>query len=147
MLIASVALVGLFIATYLMLYKLGRIGTLSCSIGSCETVNASRYATLAGFPVAMWGVGFYVATLAVSLLGTAEKFETNRTISWTLVAMSGWGVLFSSWLTYLELAVIHAICQWCVVSAILVVVIFLLSLSDLRERATDELAGTDGVME
>jgi hypothetical protein len=48
-------------------------------------------------------------------------------------------VLFSVWLTYLELFVIHAICQWCVVSAILVTVLFVISVLDLREvRALDD---------
>jgi len=46
------------------------------------------------------------------------------------VLLSGFGVAFSGWLTYLELFVIHAICQWCVVSAVLVLAIFLVSLWD-----------------
>jgi len=49
-------------------------------------------------------------------------------------------VLFSAWLTYLELGVIHAICIWCVTSAVIVTLILLTSIADLREvRAT---AGT-----
>jgi len=42
-------------------------------------------------------------------------------------------VLFSAWLTYLELGVIHAICIWCVTSAVIVTLIFLVSVADLRE--------------
>jgi uncharacterized membrane protein len=49
--------------------------------------------------------------------------------------MSGFGVLFSAWLTYLELFVIRAICQWCVVSAVIVVAIFVVSLWDYASRA------------
>jgi len=132
MVIAVVALVGLFIATYLWLYKLGVVGQLSCSIGSCETVNTSKWATLAGQPVAFWGVCFYVGMFTVAVLGTFEKFESDRRIGVALAAMSGAGVLFSAWLTYLELAVIHAICMYCVISAILVVLMFALSVADLR---------------
>jgi uncharacterized membrane protein len=135
MLVALLALTGLFVALYLTLYKMGIIGQLSCSIGSCETVNTSRWATLAGLPVAAWGLGFYVATLAVALAGTDERYEDNRTVSLVLAAMSGWGVIFSAWLTYLELFVIHAICMWCVVSAIIVTLIFVVSVLDLREHA------------
>ena len=58
MLAALVALAGLFVATYLTLYKLGVVGTLSCSVGSCETVQLSRWAMLLGLPVAAWGVGY-----------------------------------------------------------------------------------------
>ena len=135
MLVALLALTGLFVALYLTLYKMGIIGSLSCSIGSCETVNTSRWATLGGLPVAAWGLGFYIATLAVAVAGTDEGFEDNRTVSVILAAMSGWGVAFSAWLTYLELFVIHAICMWCVVSAIIVTLIFIVSLLDLREHA------------
>ena len=134
MVIAALALVGLFVATYLGLYKLGIVGQLSCAVGSCEVVNTSKWAMLFGQPVAFWGVGFYVATLALALVGTAERFELDRRVSVAMVALSGFGVLFSGWLTYLELAVIHAICMYCVISACLVVVIFLLAVLDLRAR-------------
>jgi uncharacterized membrane protein len=134
MLVALLALTGLFVALYLTLYKMGIIGHLSCSVGSCETVNTSRWATFLGLPVAAWGLGFYVATLGVAMAGTSERYEDSRTISLALVAMSGWGVVFSAWLTYLELFVINAICMWCIVSAIIVTMIFLVSVLDLREH-------------
>ena len=50
-----------------------------------------------------------------------------------IVAEAAVGVLFSAWLTYLELAVIHAICIWCVTSAAIVAAILLVSVADLRE--------------
>ena len=132
MAIAALALVGLFVATYLALYKIGVIGHLSCGIGSCETVNTSKWAVLLGQPVAFWGVAFYVAMFAVAVFGTMEKFERDRRIAVALAVMSGWGVLFSGWLTYLELYVIHAICMYCVISAVVVVVLFALSLMELK---------------
>jgi len=132
MVIAALALVGLFVATYLWLFKLGIVGQLSCAVGSCEVVNTSKWAMLLGQPVAFWGVGFYVATLALALVGTSERFEHDRRVALAMVALSGVGVLFSGWLTYLELAVIHAICMYCVISACLVVVIFALAVLDLR---------------
>lgn len=137
MAIAAVALVGVFVALYLTLYKLGAIGELTCSVGSCETVQLSRWATFLGLPVAAWGVGFYLATLAVSLIGLQERWADSERLSLALVLMSGWGVLFSSWLTWLELFVIDAICMWCVVSAVLVLVIFVLALMDWRELRRD----------
>ena len=133
MAIATVALVGLFVAVYLTLYKLGAIGELTCTVGSCETVQTSRWATFLGLPVAAWGVGFYLATLVVAFLGLQDRHADSPTLSLVLVAMSGWGVLFSGWLTWLELFVIDAICMWCVISAILVAIIFVLSVLDWRE--------------
>ena len=132
MTIAMLSLVGILIALYLTLYKLGVIGGLTCTVGSCETVNTSRWATFLGLPVAAWGVGAYVALFALSLAGTADRYAGSQTISVLLVAISAWSVLFSAWLTYLELFVIHAICIWCVASAVLLVAIFAVSLLDLR---------------
>ena len=134
MIIAALALCGLGVATYLALYKLGYIGTLACGAGGCETVQLSRWATLLGLPVAVWGVGFYVALFAVALLGTTERFVDEPWVSHALLALTGWGVVFSAWLTYLELYVINAICIFCVVSAILVTVIFLVSVLEWRAR-------------
>ncbi len=134
MIVAALALAGIFIGIYLTLFKLGIIGELSCSVGSCETVNTSRWAVFLGFPVAAWGVFFYVAVFVLALVGTTALFEESPVISWLLAGWSTVGVLFSGWLTYLELAVIHAICIWCVISAILVTAIFVLSVADLREK-------------
>ncbi len=133
MVVALLALVGLFVALYLTMYKTGMIGTITCSIGSCETVNTSRWSLLLGLPVAAWGLGFYVAALAVAIASLQDRWVDERSPSVVLVALSGWGVLFSAWLTYLELFVIHAICMWCVISAIIVTLIFITSVLDLRE--------------
>ncbi|MGH7695402.1 MAG: vitamin K epoxide reductase family protein [Gemmatimonadaceae bacterium] len=132
--VALLALLGLLIAIYLTLYKTGAIAELACSVGSCETVQMSRWATFLGLPVAAWGVAFYVVLLALSLAGLQGSLADSRVVSVGLVALTGWGVTFSAWLTYLELFVIHAICQWCVVSAILVTIAFVIAWLDLRER-------------
>jgi uncharacterized membrane protein len=133
MIVAALALAGIFISIYLTLYKVGVIGELSCSIGSCETVNTSRWSVLLGLPVAAWGLFFYIDVFVVALVGTMPRFENERVISIVLAAEAAIGVLFSAWLTYLELAVIHAICIWCVTSAVIVVLIFLVSVADWRE--------------
>ena len=133
-LVALLALLGLLIAIYLTLYKTGVIAELACTSGSCETVQMSRWATFLGLPVAAWGIVFYVALLGVALSGLQGSLADSRAVSVVLVAVTGWGVLFSAWLTYLELFVIHAICQWCVVSAILVTIAFLIAWLDLRDH-------------
>ena len=132
MVVALLALVGGFVALYLTLYKVGVIGELACTIGSCETVNTSRWATLFGLPVAAWGLGAYAVMLTLALVGLQPAFVGSRPVSWALVGVSGWSLLFSGWLTYLELFVIHAICIWCVTSAGIVTLIFAASLADLR---------------
>jgi uncharacterized membrane protein len=132
MLTALVALVGLFIALYLTLYKIGVIGTLACGTGGCETVQLSRWSTFLGLPVAAWGAVYYAAVFALALAGVQDRWAESRRLSLATVVVTGWGVVFSAWLTYLELFVIHAICRWCVVSAVLAVLLFGLVSSDWR---------------
>jgi uncharacterized membrane protein len=137
MLAALLALVGLFVAIYLTLFKLGVIGELVCAVGSCETVQTSRWAVFMGAPVAAWGVGFYVVVLALAIAGTTARWEDSPRLSLAMLLLTGWGALFSIWLTSLELFVIHAICQWCVGSAVIAIALFVVSLLDWRETRAD----------
>jgi uncharacterized membrane protein len=137
MLAALLALVGLLIATYLTLFKIGVIGQLVCAVGSCETVQTSRWATFIGLPVAAWGIGYYVTVLAVAAGLTTERWENARGLQLGFLVLTAWGALFSLWLTYLELFVIHAICQWCVVSAILAVALFVVAYLDWRDETVE----------
>jgi len=132
MLTALVALVGLFVSMYLALYKAGAIGTLACGTGGCETVQLSHWSVFLGLPVATWGVGFYALVFAVAFAGTTERFADSSRLSLAMLVLTGWGVVFSAWLTYLELFVISAICRWCVGSAVIAVALFILVVLDRR---------------
>jgi len=146
MVLVLVALVGVFLSSYLALYKLGYIGHLACAAGTCERVQSSRWSILFGVPVAAWGVAFYVTTLIIAVAGTLPGRTAARPIAWALLALTGWGLVFSAYLTALELFVIHAICEYCVSSAVLVLVMFCLALADLRDRppaGADEGPGAD----
>lgn len=134
MIIAALALGGVGLSTYLAMYKLGLIGTLACGSGGCETVQMSKWATLLGLPVAVWGLLYYVALFVVAFVGTMERFVDSPWVSHALLLLTSWGVAFSIWLTYLELYVIYAICRFCVVSAVLVTVTFLVSVFEWRNR-------------
>ena len=138
MIVAALALAGIFISLYLTLYKFGVIGELSCTIGSCETVNTSKWSRFLGLPVAAWGLLFYIDVFLIAFVGTLQRFEDEPIISLVIVAEAAVGVLFSAWLTYLELAVIHAICVWCVTSALIVTAILGVSIADYRESRVAE---------
>ena len=138
MLTALVALLGFFVALYLALYKAGMIGSLACGTGGCETVQLSRWATFLGVPVAFWGVGYYAVVFALAFAVVQDRWSDSHRVVLGLVVLTGWGVVFSAWLTYLELFVINAICRWCVVSAGIALVLFALTLWDWRaSRALD----------
>jgi uncharacterized membrane protein len=135
MAIAALALAGVFIALYLSLHRLGLFGggELVCAVGSCDLVNQSRWAVFLGLPVAFWGLGFYTILLAAALVSLRDRFADSLAASTVLLVMGTSGFIFSAWLTYLELFVIHAICQWCVISAILATAIFVAAVLDFRD--------------
>ncbi|MEP6691962.1 MAG: vitamin K epoxide reductase family protein [Gemmatimonadaceae bacterium] len=141
MTIAVLSLLGLFVALYLTLYKVGVIGELTCSIGSCEKVQTSKWAMFSGVPVAAWGVAAYAAMLTLSIAGLRERWEGSRALSYALLALAAASLLFSAWLTYLELFVIDAICMWCVISALLIACIFVAGVVDVSvvRRQTSEV--------
>jgi uncharacterized membrane protein len=110
---ALLALAGIGVATYIAIAESGG-GTPKCLVGGsgCETVAESRYSELAGINVAVIGIFGYALLLAAALVpGDGGRFGGF------LTALVGFG--FSAYLTYLELFVIDAICQWCVASAVL----------------------------
>jgi uncharacterized membrane protein len=133
--IALLALTGFFVALYLWLHQIGVGGELKCGIGGCDTVQASRWAEQLGVPVAFYGVLGYAAVLAAALVGLQPAWLGRRGPILLLAALATGGVLFSGWLTYLELFVIHAICRWCVASAVIMTAIWLVSLHGLRTPA------------
>lgn len=104
---AAVAGLGLAIAAYLTIVRYAG-GEPVCAIAhGCSVVQASRYAELAGVPVALLGVLGYAGVLAALALDLRSAAA--------LVSLTGAG--FSGWLTYVEVGVLDAICVWCVASA------------------------------
>ncbi len=134
--IALLALVGLFVALYLWLHALGFGGAIKCGAGGgCETVQTSQWAVFLGLPVALYGVAGYLAILIVALAALRPAALPQSNWNVMLVSLATVGVLFTAYLTYLELFVIHAICRWCVGSAVIIAAIWIVSLLSLRTPA------------
>jgi uncharacterized membrane protein len=118
---AVTALAGIGVATYITISDAGG-GAPACLAGGngCQTVADSQYSHLLGVNVAVFGIVGYVLLLTSALArGDAARFAG------LMVALIGFG--FSAYLTYLELFVIDAICQWCVVSAALMTVLLIVT--------------------
>jgi uncharacterized membrane protein len=129
MVAATLALAGFFVALYLWLWKLGVVGSLVCGPGgSCEYVQSSPQSVFLGVPVALVGVVGYLAVFVIGLTGAQPRWAERRGPTIVLAILSGVGVLFSAYLTYLEAAVLHAWCRWCLGSAGIISAIFVVSL-------------------
>ena len=127
--IVLLALVGLLVATYLWLYKIGVLGELKCGTGSCEYVQTSPYAEVLRIPVAFIGVVGYVVLFLVGLVGLQPKFQEDRRVTTLLAVLATVGFGFTLYLTAIELFVLHAICRWCVGSAVIMTAIWALALA------------------
>jgi uncharacterized membrane protein len=143
MAIALLALAGLFVSAYLYLYKIGKIGVLACGSGGCETVQLSPQSRFLGVEVALIGMLGYTGLLGLALLALHPRFAgPSWPLRW-LVILSAGAVLFTLYLKYLELFVIHAVCRWCVASAVAIVLLFLLAWWEWRrERSPAVAAGS-----
>ena len=120
------ALLGLGDATYLTVVHYAHI-TVACAANGnpCETVQTSKYSSVAGVPVALLGAIGYVGIL-VSLLIREQEWTRLATLGLVL-----FGFAFSAYLTWQETFTIpgHPIyCEWCVGSAIILTVLLVLSL-------------------
>ena len=135
--IAVLALVGFFVALYLWLHALGYGGAIKCGAsGGCEVVQTSQWAVFLGLPVAFYGVVGYVAVFGVALAALRPAALAERSWNVLLAGLTSVGFLFTVYLTYLELFVIHAICRWCVGSAVIITLIWIVSLLSLKSPAT-----------
>jgi len=104
-------LVGIGIASYLTYVHYKGLSPICALNQGCEKVQSSRYAKVGGVPVPLIGLIGYLA-IFVSLLIRGELARLATAV------MTIGGFAFSVYLTSLELFRIHAICQWCVGSAI-----------------------------
>ena len=109
---------GIALASYLT-YVHYQPAALICSIGGgCETVQHSKYATIVGIPVAIFGLAFWIAAFVLVLWDS----ELARTL---VLALALIGVAFSIYLVVLQLVVIDATCTWCMLNDLVLAPLFL----------------------
>lgn len=111
-LIVFLIFIGICISSYLTYYKLNA-DPWACSFGGCDKVQNSKYSIMFGLPVATWGIVYYIALLVTYL----RKWELITKL-WLV-----WGIVFSTYLTYLEIFEIKAICGWCALSYLIIILI------------------------
>lgn len=131
--LVALSVAGGAISAYLSYVAIFSDDEVACGpVGDCHAVQSSIYAEVAGIPVAVLGLGLYLALLALTAY---RRWYADSTLlrAWTFsIALSG--VLYSAYLTYLEFFVIDAVCAWCVTSAAIVGAAFVLSLPDARAQ-------------
>jgi uncharacterized membrane protein len=126
--IAAVATAGLGLTAYL-LYARETGATLVCTSGGCEAVQSSRYAEIFGVPVAALGLVSYVWLLITS----CTRNEVAR-MGQAVVALAA--CAFSTYLVFVQLHLIGAVCEPCLLSDLLIAAAAALALLRLRQRVS-----------
>ena len=132
--IAALAFVGMVDAAYVAL-QTSRGFLLPCGLaGGCDQVLNSAYAAVLGIPVAWFGLAFYLTTAGCALFALFG-FEQALRLSLVLVSLA---LGFTVYLFYLQAIVIRAFCDYCLLSAFLVTLIFVLHLLSRRHSQSEE---------
>jgi len=124
-------LAGAVDSAYLAFLKFTGTVAACSNIGDCEAVNNSKYAEIGGIPLGLLGLLGYLAILAFLVLET--RFPSWKDgLHLSVFGFTLAGTIYSAYLTYIEIAVLHAICPYCVVSAVVMLLLFVISIMRLR---------------
>lgn len=128
---AVIGALGTLVGAYLIRVHYD-LDALVCGTGDCEVVQSSSYSTVMSIPIAAFGTAMYLTVLVLN----AARLRAPRLVtpaSAIALAITGAGTLYSAWLTWIEVYELQAICQWCVVSAILTTMLFLMEVTVFRQ--------------
>jgi uncharacterized membrane protein len=127
------AILGAVDAIYLYIYKLTGNPQMCLGNGGCHNVNFSPYSEINGIPVSIFGLAAYLAIICILILEARLKLaKENGPLA--IFGISLGGVAFTAYLTYLEIYVINAICPFCVASAVIITLIFILAIIRLVKQ-------------
>ena len=130
-LMLALALVGICVAFY-DAYQLYNGQALWCPppINGCNEVANSPYASIFSLPVGYYGVVYYLYMFGLAALLAFDPFSHG--LRFAAVAYASLGTCFSIYFMYLQIAFIHAICIYCLVSAVTTLLLFIAALSHFR---------------
>lgn len=131
--ILAISFLGFLDATYLTINHYSG-GNIECNIlAGCDTVTQSKYAVILGIPVALMGALFYLTMLISSLLYLDRK---NTKAIYLASYLTIFGFVFSLWFTAVQVFILHAYCQYCLVSAIFSTILFILGIWLIYKRCS-----------
>ncbi len=122
--VVILAVLGAGISLYLAVSHYLGVAVPCTVTHGCETVLASKYSSFFGLPLSVWGVLFYAGAIVTALLA-------NHYVLWRrlLTLLLGLGALMSLIFLGLQFFVIRQICQYCLTTDVLAVVLLLLDLN------------------
>jgi len=136
--VVLLGIVGIGLAGYLT-YVHYNEDALVCTVGGCHTVQQSEYSTMFGVPIAIFGLLMFLTVTLLALARLTDRSpippDMATIAAWTLLLTS---LLYYAYLTYIEIWELEAVCQWCVISSIVALLMFVLeSVLLTRELQTE----------
>jgi len=142
MLIPILCIIGLGVAGYLAYVEITQTAAVCGPVGDCNTVQQSEYARFFGIlPIGVLGVIGYLVILVFWILASAQNAQVADLSKLSMFALSTFGIMFSMYLTFLEPFVIGAICAWCITSAIIMTILFILTWQIARPILQNKFPG------
>jgi len=135
-LIPLLSIIGIGVAGYLAYVELNQVEAVCGPVGNCNAVQQSKYATLFGIlPIGVLGIMGYLVIIIIWLAKLLDLSKYTRILNLALFGITLFGLLFSIYLTFLEPFVIGATCIWCLSSAVIMTVLFLVAAGKLNDPA------------
>ncbi|MFO7944611.1 MAG: vitamin K epoxide reductase family protein [Anaerolineales bacterium] len=120
-LIPVLSLAGVCVAGYLSYIEITDTAAICGPVGDCNTVQQSPYAKIGGvFPVGVFGLIGFLSIAGVWLVYRWGPEQYQTWAAYVLGLLTGFGTLFSAYLTFLEPFVIGATCAWCLTSSLII---------------------------
>jgi uncharacterized membrane protein len=134
-LLPLLALAGLIVAAYLAYVEVTLADAVCGLVGNCNTVQQSEFARILNIPIGVWGFLGYVLIFGLWVASRGNQ----RWMRWALLLVTAGGVAFSAYLTFLEPFVIGATCVWCLTSAVVMLMLFWVTLAqEFPAKVTDD---------
>jgi uncharacterized membrane protein len=133
------AVLGIGISAYLFYIKVSQGEAVCGPLGDCNVVQNSPYASIVGIPMSFLGLVFYIGICVLFAGHVTGSGTFKRSCGLGLIGTAIFGTIFSVYLTSLELFVIHAVCAWCLTSAVLATLIMLLTIRALGKGTRHEV--------
>lgn len=134
--------VGAIDAAYLSWVKIIHAEVYCGGSGNCQTVANSPYSEVAGIPIAIFGLAAYLFILVLLYLEGHSKFW-NQNSPLIIFGITLAGTIYSIYLTYIEVAVIYAICPYCVISAVVMALLFIVAIIRLVRENPEPVTNID----
>jgi uncharacterized membrane protein len=124
-------IIGIVVSGYLAYTYLVSTSIVCGPVGDCEGVRSSAYSTVQGISLPLLGLISYLVIAALLFVRLRYRESLGYLALCGIMVVTLSGTIFSWYLTYIELFVIHAVCTWCLASAFVITVLFYLTIEDL----------------